>query len=114
MLAGPAIHSHLGNIMPPLLLEASEPDTSDPRSKAATNALQKVSAAVAEEGVYLLLGQLEKGLEEPSRRLAAANTVKLFCESSKLDFQEHVPSLITVCCSLKCVHDAHKAPPVAG
>lgn len=82
--------------MPPLLLEASRPDGPEPRPKAASDALHQVSAAVAEEGVYLLIGQLEKGLEDPSRRLASANTIKYFCESSKLDFQEHVPSLITV------------------
>ena len=55
-----------------------------------------MSAAVGEEGVYLLIGQLEKGLEDPARRLAAANSIKAFCESTRLDFQEHVSSLITV------------------
>lgn len=83
--------------MPPLLLEASASDEASPARTAAVEALTKISNAVGEEGVYLLVGQLEKGLEDPSRRLAAANTVKLFCETSKLDFQEHVSSLITVC-----------------
>jgi hypothetical protein len=82
--------------MPPLLLEASRPETSSPECKAAEEALKKVSAAVGEEGVYLLIGQLEKGLEDPAKRLAAANSIKVFCESTRLDYQEHVSSLITV------------------
>ena len=64
--------------------------------QAAEEALRKVAGAVAEEGVYLLVAQLDKGLEDPSRRLASANLIKFFCQTSKLDFQEHVPALITV------------------
>lgn len=88
---------HLASVMPPLLTEASAPDSESAAAAAATEALRKISSAVAEEGVYLLAGQLEKGLEEPARRLAAADTIKFFCETSKVDFQEHVPSLLTVC-----------------
>jgi hypothetical protein len=40
--------------------------------------------------------QLEKGLEDASRRRAAAAAVAFFCGSTRLDFQEHVPGLLTV------------------
>lgn len=40
--------------------------------------------------------QLEKGLEDPSRRLAAAETIHYYCSNPKHDFQEHVPGLLTV------------------
>jgi hypothetical protein len=43
-----------------------------------------------------VLVQLEKGLEDPTRRRAAADTVAQYCSTSKHDFQEHVPSLLTV------------------
>lgn len=79
--------------MPPLLLEAS---SEGPGAEAAEEALHAVCGAVGEEGVYLLLAQLEKALEDPSRRVAAAGCIRHFCEASRLDFQEHVPSLITV------------------
>ena len=40
--------------------------------------------------------QLEKGLEDTARRRAAAHAITFFCTSTRLDFQEHVPSLLTV------------------
>ncbi len=40
--------------------------------------------------------QLEKALEEPTRRRAAAETIAHYCTTSKHDFQEHVPSLLMV------------------
>ena len=82
--------------MPPLLLEASAGSPEEPRPRAAAEALRQICAAVAEEGIYLLVGQLDKGLEDKSRRLAAARCIRAFCETTRLDFQEHVPGLITV------------------
>lgn len=52
---------------------------------------------MAEDGLYLLIGQLERGLEGSGRRRAAANAITTFCNTSRLPFQEHVPSLILVC-----------------
>ena len=57
----------------------------------------QVAAAVSEDALYLLFAELEKGLEEPMRRPAAAVVLAQYCASSKLDYQEHVPSLLTVC-----------------
>lgn len=65
--------------------------------------LGQVATAVAEDGVYLLMGQVERGLEEPSRRRGAAGVVTHFCRSSRLDFQEHVPQLISVRLLPACV-----------
>lgn len=45
--------------------------------------------------------QLEKGLEDSARRRAAAHAIAFFCTSTRLDFQEHVPSLLTVRPSLR-------------
>ena len=49
-----------------------------------------------EEGLYLLVQELQRGLDEAGRRRGAATVLALFCKASKLDYQEHVPALITV------------------
>ena len=125
-MPGPSIHPHLGTILPPLLSLASEAGSHSEEAEAAREAVRQVSAAVAEDGAYLLIAQvifavwkfnspkspplntwimgtnslvvvqLEKGLEEPTRRRAAAVTIAHYCSASKHDFQEHVPSLLTV------------------
>ena len=46
--------------------------------------------------------QLEKGLEDPSKRQASAETIHYYCSTSKHDFQEHVPGLLTVHISSPC------------
>ncbi|KAL4419436.1 hypothetical protein ABPG77_006363, partial [Micractinium sp. CCAP 211/92] len=93
-VAGAAIHSHLPALMPPLLtLASSHPDVS-PAAAAAHQAVAAVALSVQEDGLYLLMQELQRGLEEPARRRGAATVVALFCKSSKLDFQEHVPTLI--------------------
>lgn len=51
---------------------------------------------MSEDSLYLLFAELEKGLEEPTRRSAAALVLTNFCANSKLDYQEHVSSLLTV------------------
>lgn len=51
---------------------------------------------MSEDSLYLLFAELEKGLEEPTRRPAAALVLTNFCANSKLDYQEHVSSLLTV------------------
>ena len=65
----------------------------------------QVAAAVSEDALYLLFAELEKGLEEPTRRSAAAVVLTNFCANSKLDYQEHVPSLLTV-----CLHPSNLSP----
>lgn len=57
----------------------------------------QVAGAVSEDALYLLVAEFEKGLEDATRRPGAAVVVTHFCSSSKLDYQEHVPSLLTVC-----------------
>ena len=58
--------------------------------------VSQVAEAVAEDGIYLLMGQLGRGLEEPTRRSGAAAVTTHFCKTSRLDFQEHVPQLLAV------------------
>lgn len=95
-VAGAAIHPHLGALMPPLLTLASKHPDVSPQAAAAHKAVAAVSLAVQEEGLYLLMQELQRSLEEPARRRGAATAVTLFCKTSKLDYQEHVPTLITV------------------
>ena len=56
----------------------------------------QVAGAVSEDALYLLIAEFEKGLEDATRRPGTAVVVTHFCSSSKLDYQEHVPSLLTV------------------
>jgi len=72
----------------------------------------QVAASVGEDALYLLFAELEKGLEDPVRRPAAAAVLTHFCATSKLDYQEHVPSLLTVChCLTSLVPALLLAPP---
>lgn len=59
-------------------------------------AMAQVASTVAEDGVYLLIGQLDRGLEDPAKRRAAAATITHFCKTTKHDFQEHIPQLLSV------------------
>eukprot|EP00887_Chlorella_sp_A99_P001205 scaffold14.g1205.t1 len=59
--AGAAIHPHLAALLPPLLALANQhPD-----------AVAQVALAVQEDGLYLLVSELEKGLGDPNRRRRA-------------------------------------------
>lgn len=62
----------------------------------------QVAGAVGEDSLYLLFQEVEKGLEEAPRRPAAAGLLAHFCSTSKLDFQQHVPSLLTVSVVVIC------------
>lgn len=63
--------------------------------KLAMHCLNLVTCA-EQEGAYLLVGELTKALEEPSRRRGAADAIALFCRTAKFDFEEHLSSFITV------------------
>ncbi|KAK9840722.1 hypothetical protein WJX81_000165 [Elliptochloris bilobata] len=102
--AGVAINAHLSHILPPLLALASS-DGNLPGPAAARESVTKVVAAVNEDGLYLLVAQLEKGLEDSARRRAAAQAITFFCGSTRLDFQEHVPSLLTALVGLMAEED---------
>ncbi|KAI3427088.1 hypothetical protein D9Q98_007027 [Chlorella vulgaris] len=104
-VAGAAIHAHLAALMPPLLaLASSHPDVS-PAAAAAHQAVAAVALSVQEDGLYLLMQELQRGLEEPARRRGAATVLTLLCRSSRLDFQEHVAALITALVPLLTVED---------
>ena len=90
------MHNYLLHIMPPLMVLASKPDSAGPVVASAKKAISKIVNALTEDGVYLLVSELDKGLEDPPRRLAAAEATALFCKTTKLDFQEHVGTLMTV------------------
>lgn len=56
--AGASIHPHLGAIFPPVLALASQRGKDDPASLAAQDVTRRVTAAVAEDGSYLLVAQV--------------------------------------------------------
>jgi hypothetical protein len=100
LVPGPAIHSHLSHMLPPLLrLAGAEPGPDGdqpPTAAAAAGAVGSIVGAVAEDGVYLLVAELQKALEDAAQRRPAADAVALFCTSTKAEYQEHVPTLIMV------------------
>lgn len=60
----------------------------------------QVSAAVTEDGVYLLISELEKALEEPGMRRPAAEAITHYCRHSRIKFEEHWDSLLGVSLAL--------------
>ena len=95
-VAGPAIHSHLSILMPALLMEAAQHPDVSPAAAAAHAALQSIAGAVQEDGLHLFMAEVHKGLDESSpRRAGAAAAIVAFCKVTKLDYQEHVPGLIS-------------------
>lgn len=52
--------------------------------------------SVSEDGVYLLLGEVSKALEDPTLRKGAADLLTHWSVAAKMDFQEHTPDLLTV------------------
>lgn len=95
-VAGPAVHNHLSAVMPPLLELCSGPrEGGDARVEAAREALSRIIATVTEDGAYLLVAEVVKALEEPSRRRGAADAAALFCSSAKYDILEHLSTLLT-------------------
>ncbi|RMZ52547.1 hypothetical protein APUTEX25_003690 [Auxenochlorella protothecoides] len=93
-VAGAALHAHLGSLLPALLaLTSGHPDVS-PATAAAHDAQRAVVLAVQEDGLYLLIAELLKGLDDDARRVGAAVGIGQLCRGSRLDFQEHIPALI--------------------
>eukprot|EP00891_Asterochloris_glomerata_P006557 jgi/Astpho2/6557/e_gw1.00099.3.1_t len=93
-VAGPSIHSHLSHIMPVLLKTAGQVPAEKPSGAAARDSILRVSAAVTEDGVYLLISELEKALEEPGMRRPAAEAITHYCRHSRIKFEEHWDSLL--------------------
>jgi len=111
-VAGAAIHPYLPTVIPPLLQIASDNNNAEQQhghQEAAQSALEAVALSVGEDGSYVLVGQLIRGLEEAKSRLGAANTITAFCKGTKLDFQEHIPTLITALVPLLAEEDGDGA-----
>ena len=95
-VAGPSIHSHLQVVMPTLLMEAGKHPDVSPAAAAAHAALASISGAVQEDGLHIFMGEVHKGLDEGGlRRAGGAAALTAFCKTSKLDYQEHIPGLIS-------------------
>lgn len=59
-------------------------------------AAEVMVGAAAQEGAYLLVAEMVKALEDPSRRRGAADAIVLFCTAPKYDIQEHLTPILTV------------------
>eukprot|EP00850_Spirogloea_muscicola_P017739 SM000155S01668 [mRNA] locus=s155:261471:283828:+ [translate_table: standard] len=95
-VAGPGLASHLAMLLPPLLTVVG--DESQLELAAAAQAAAKVIlSGVDESGLDILLGELMKGLADPSSttRKGSAELLGFFLKSTRLDLDEELPSLLS-------------------
>lgn len=92
-VAGPAINTHLPTIMPSILRLANDDESRE--YHAAHSCLQSMVAAIDEDGLHILISVILTALDEEKRRRGACAALSAFCKSTRLDYQEHVPSLIS-------------------
>eukprot|EP00850_Spirogloea_muscicola_P020733 SM000225S07012 [mRNA] locus=s225:44176:68989:+ [translate_table: standard] len=95
-VAGPGLASHLAMLLPPLLAVVG--DESQLELAAAAQAAAKVIlSGVDESGLDILLGELMKGLADPSSttRKGSAELLGFFLKSTRLDLDEELPSLLS-------------------
>ncbi|KAH7283513.1 hypothetical protein KP509_34G010800 [Ceratopteris richardii] len=95
-VAGPGLNSHLSTILPPLI--SAMGDKSQSIEPVARKAAETVTMVVDEEGLYLLISELVRGLSEAQAtvRRGSAYLVGFLFKNSKLDLSEEVPNLITL------------------
>lgn len=94
-VAGSAIHGHLPTIMPCLLSVAYDHPDVSPAASAAHAAIVSVAGSIQDDGLHVFMAEIHKGLDDPTKRRGAAAAVAAFCKETRLDYQEHVPSLLS-------------------
>lgn len=94
-VAGSAINSHLPKVMPPVLRLANDEPSESEVATAAHSCLSSMVKAIDEDGLHILMSVLLTAMDEENRRRGACAAIVSFCKSTKLDYQEHVSSLIT-------------------
>eukprot|EP00850_Spirogloea_muscicola_P013326 SM000090S24288 [mRNA] locus=s90:11304:31514:- [translate_table: standard] len=95
-VAGPGLASYLAMLLPPLLAVVG--DESQLELAAAAQAAAKVIlSGVDENGLDILLGELMKGLADPSptTRKGSAELLGFFLKCTRLDMDEELPSLLS-------------------
>ena len=94
--AAEVLPRHIPAVCAALLPEASETDPALPGMNAtAQEALIAVAVALSEEEVYPMVSELVRALERPEVRLGAARTIAGWVKGAHVDFQEHVPLLLS-------------------
>jgi len=91
-VSGDAIHSHLSKVLPPLFRIFDE---NEDMSEVATKSLLEISTAVEEDGLHLLISQINRGFDTPETTYGACVALQMFCKNTDLDFQEHISALLT-------------------
>ena len=111
--AGPAVHGHLGTLVPTLLTAAAaEGPAEEGAEMPAAAALDAVCSAVAEDGAHLLIAHLDAGLGDRPTRAAAARALASYAASpGRPDMTEHVPGLLASLIGLLGDEEEDGAPP---
>jgi HEAT repeat protein len=90
-VSGEAIHNYLSKILPPLFrIMHDEEDVQE----AATKALLGVVMAVKEDGLHLLVQQINRGFDTPESSYGACVCLRLFCKNTDMDFQEQIGGML--------------------
>lgn len=90
-VSGDAIHSLLSKMLPPLFRIFHE---NEDMADVATKSLLCISTAVEEDGLHLLISQINRGFDTPETTYGACVALQMFCKNTSLDFQEHIGSLL--------------------
>ncbi|MCO5572014.1 hypothetical protein L7F22_025765 [Adiantum nelumboides] len=95
-VAGTGLNSHLATVLPPLI--AAMGNKGQGVEPIARKAAETVAMVIDEEGLYLLISELVRGLgdNQASVRKGSAYLVGFLFKNSKLDLSEEVPNLITI------------------
>ena len=93
-VSGNAIHNFLSKILPPLF--RMYVDQEEDVQEATTKALLGVCMAVEEDGLHLLIQQINRGFDTTESTYGACVALRLFCKNTLLDFQEHIGAMLTM------------------
>nr|CAD1820930.1 unnamed protein product [Ananas comosus var. bracteatus] len=105
-VAGPGLNSHVGTVLPALLLAMDDEDV-DVKS-AAKKAAETVVLVIDDEGTASLISELLKGVADSQAfvRRGACYLIGYFFENSKLYLEEEAPNMITTLITLLSDTDA--------
>lgn len=95
-VAGTGLNSHLATILPPLISAMGNKEQGI--EPVARKAAETVVMVIDEEGLYLLISELVRGLSDTqvSVRRGSAYLVGFLFKNSKLDLSEEAPNLISM------------------
>ncbi|KAG1666477.1 hypothetical protein FOA52_004859 [Chlamydomonas sp. UWO 241] len=89
--AGHTLNAHLGTCLLRLLTLANGDGEF---AEAAKGAAKAIALSVQDDGLHILLGEFNQGLEDSCRRRATADLIVAFASKTTLDFQDKFPQLL--------------------